>query len=121
ATPLVVGGVPTVVTPDGRIVRVSDGASLAEGLADVWYFNALVDGDRVYFLEARSEQVMRTTGGVRLLAWKIEGVVGDRVQAERLWTATIPAKDAFYCGPVVADGYLQLVTRAADVFTVDAS
>lgn len=122
-TPAVVtvDGVAIVLTPDGRALRATDGAVLREGLADQWYVGPVVAGRNVYYLDARSEALMKRNGGTDLHAWRLDGVSGGSLAATKLWTTKLPGADAFYAAPVVGGSYLYAVTHEARLLTVDVA
>jgi outer membrane protein assembly factor BamB len=123
-TPAVVdlGGVAVVLTPDGRALRASDGAVLRESLADQWYVGPVVSGRTVYYLDARSEALMKRNGGTELHAWRLDGVSGSTLSATKLWTTKLPGTDdAFYAAPAVGGSYVYALTHEARLIVVEAS
>jgi outer membrane protein assembly factor BamB len=121
-TPAVVdvGGTDVLVTPDGRLVRASDGKQLQDGLADIWYVGPTVSGTDVYFVGGKSTGHNAGTGGVDASAWRLSGS-GDAIRATQRWATKIPTKETFYAAPVYDDGILYAVTHRGQFFAVDAT
>ncbi|HEV7404564.1 MAG TPA: PQQ-binding-like beta-propeller repeat protein [Chthoniobacteraceae bacterium] len=104
------GGTAVVVTPLGKVVRVSDGRVLAAGLApdlggSEFGISPTASGDLVYLGD-------RTITALQL------SLDGEAVHAQTVWTAH-PDVNAF-ASPVVWNGLLFFVGKAGDCFVLDA-
>jgi len=104
---ITVGGIPFVVTPKGAVVRVSDGAVLAKGIAEGLGGDQapspVVRGDVVYFAYARSSAVK--------LALK-----DGRILHEKLWEQELPGD--VIASPVVTDGLLYMIPAGSSELRV---
>ncbi|MCB9665999.1 MAG: PQQ-binding-like beta-propeller repeat protein [Alphaproteobacteria bacterium] len=121
ATPAVVDGVPLVLTPSGRAYRAKDGVVLREGMAEMWYVAPVVRDRDVWFLEARADDILRKQHGADLVAWHLDGVQGDRLQATERWRVRVPETETFYAAPVPAGDVLHLVSHEGRLWTVEAA
>lgn len=120
ATPITVAGVPLVLTPSGRAYRARDGVVLREGMADMWYVAPVAHDGMAWFLEARADDVLRQQQGADLVAWSLDGVQGDRLQATERWRTRVPETTTFYAAPALAGEVLHLVSHEGRLWTVDA-
>lgn len=109
-----VGGAAWVLTPDGAVVRASDGAVVTRDLADAWYVGPTVTGDVAVWVEARADAKVRAQGGVDVRAVRL-APAPNGVVATPLWTARVDVRETFYAPPSVVDGRLLLVSRAGDL------
>jgi outer membrane protein assembly factor BamB len=110
-TPVImnVGGLKVVVTPLGKVVRLSDGRLLGKDIApelggSEYGISPVASGDVVYLGD-------RTLSAVQL------SLQGDSVRAKKLWTANLDV--ASYASPVVCNGMLFFVGTAAECFVLD--
>ncbi len=104
-------GMKVVVTPLGRVVRVSDGRLLAKEIAPElggteYGISPVADGDVVYLGD-------RTLSAVQL------SLHGDSLRAQKQWTANLDV--TAYASPVVWKGMLFLVGIAADGLVLDVA
>ncbi len=104
--PARIGDIDVVVTPAGRVIRVSDGEVLFGDLPGVKFSTPLVHGDVVYFIDQK-------VGGAVRLPESLEGT------PEVLWTAQT-AKDRYYASPVLHDGLLYAISRRGEFSAFDA-
>ncbi|MCA9570158.1 MAG: PQQ-binding-like beta-propeller repeat protein, partial [Myxococcales bacterium] len=118
--PAEVDGVPLVVSPSGTIYRARDGAVVAKGLADQWYVGPIVRDRWVWFLEARSDVIMKAEGGANLVAWTLDGLAGGTLATTKRWTTRIPERETFYAAPVVAGDHLHAASHDGRVWTLEA-
>ncbi len=101
------GDVEVVVTPDGQIVRVSDGKALATGLSTLDYCAPVFEQGIVYFIQ---------NGGKAI---KLPPLNGDKYQPEVLWTTT-PVSERYYASPVIHDGLIYAVMQHGEFSVIDA-
>jgi outer membrane protein assembly factor BamB len=114
-----VAGTTAAFTPDGRMLRVSDGAVLAEGLGDIYYVSPYAVGDRVFYVGGKASDHTSRVGSVEARAWRI---VEDRgtLRTERLWATPVELKEVFYSAPVLFDGHLYSVDKSGVLRVFDA-
>lgn len=112
-----VGGQDLLVTPAGQLVRASDGVVLREDMALMWYLTPTVFGDRVYFLEARSDGLASQQGGTTLVAWQVHDAGG---RASELWRVKLPVTRAVYTAPVATADAVYLVDWEGEALKIDA-
>lgn len=119
-----VGGTGVLITPDGRLVRASDGRVLQTGLGNIWYIGPVVDGQDVYFVGSTSDgHTTKHSGRTVASALRLEGS-GGSVTASQRWTVDLPTTQTFYAQPVLANGVLYAVTHrgeARGLSTADGS
>lgn len=111
-TPVIMnlGGTAVVVTPVGKIVRVSDGRVLARDVApdlggSEFGISPVASGDTVYLGD-------RTITALKL------SLDGEAVRAQTVWTAHPDASG--FASPVVWDGMFFFVGKAAECLVLDA-
>ena len=102
-----IGGKEVVVTPQGDIVRVSDGRILASKIAQMAYVTPLVHGDTVYFIDKQS------------VAVKLPDVMADEIKTKDLWFADLEGE--FFASPVCHDGLIHTVSNEANYFVIEAA
>ncbi|MCB9681285.1 MAG: PQQ-binding-like beta-propeller repeat protein [Alphaproteobacteria bacterium] len=93
-----VGGLAVVLTPDGRIVRLSDGRQLAENLARIYYIAPVVDGDLAMWIGGRG--VKGDAGSNRATAWRLARQ-GDTVTTTKVYDVPLPVLERVYTVPLV--------------------
>jgi len=101
-----VGNTEVIVTPNGEIVRATDGKPLVTGLTALDYNSPLVQDGVAYFIQHGGTAVKLSPAG-------------DGVKAETLWT-TLPKKDRYYGTPLLHDGLLYAITQKAQFSVIDA-
>ncbi|MBE3070060.1 MAG: PQQ-like beta-propeller repeat protein [Planctomycetes bacterium] len=101
------GDVDVAVTPKGDIVRLADGKVLAADLGNCMYPSPVVQGRTVYFI------------GSAMTAVELPDKAADEVAARELWYAELEGD--FYASPVVHDGRVYTVDRAANFYVIDAA
>lgn len=113
-----VGGVTVVLTPSGRMVRLSDGKVLQEGLANLWYSGPTVQGSRVWFVGTTTDM---SAGGwpTHAVCWDL-AAAGDGVVATKRWAVQLPVKERFYASPLVWGKRLISVAIDGSVVELDA-
>jgi outer membrane protein assembly factor BamB len=97
-----IGGTKAVVTPNGDVLRASDGEVLASELSSVKFSTPVLDEGIVYFIEAGGRAV------------EIPSTTKDGFRTK--WT-TNPRSDRYYSSPVIQDGLIYTMTRN-NVFSV---
>ena len=95
-----VGDQAAVVTPDGLLVDVADGAVLQRGLGDIWYTGPVVDGADVLFLGARADAHARGSNGLDASAWRVSVGPDGKLRAEQRWSRSLPFSQRVYAAPV---------------------
>ena len=108
-----------VVTPDGRLIDVSDGRQVASGLGDVVHTSPLAVGDRVYFVGGRDEE-MRRRGGVPATAVQLS-LQGNLVEVTALWDVVLPMTARIYASPTWFAGRVWIVTAEGELMGLSAS
>ncbi len=102
-----VGGVDVVITPKGQVVRVADGKVLATDLGNCMYTSPVVQESVAYFID----------GGMS--AVRLPGQAADRIECEELWSGELAGE--FFSSPLVHDGRMYTVDKAANYYVVDAA
>jgi hypothetical protein len=95
-----VGDQAAVITPDGLLVDVADGAVLQRGLGDIWYTGPVVDGADVLFLGARADAHARGSNGLDASAWRVSVGPDGKLRAEQRWSRSLPFSQRVYAAPV---------------------
>ena len=104
--PTGIGEVDVVITPKGHVVRLADGKVLAADLGNCMYTSPVVQGRVAYFI------------GSSITAVALPDKADDQIKAKELWYAELEGN--FYASPVVHDGRIYTVDRAANYFVIDA-
>lgn len=107
-----VGGVPLVFTPEGRMLRASDGQQLAQDLGDVYYVGPYAVGDRVYYIGGPASDATSRLGRIPQHAWSLSADGAGGVVATRLWSMALTLKEVFYAGPVAHGDALYSVDKS---------
>ncbi len=102
-----IGGVDLIVTPNGRVVRGSDGAVLASGLGEMKYASPIVHDGVAFFIDETSR------------AFRISLTAADRVEARKLWEGDLTGE--FFASPVLCDGALHAAANAGLYQVLDAA
>jgi len=112
-----VGSTRVVVTPQGDVVRVSDGEKLAEGLFELPYGNPVIYDGVVYAVDEAGDKAVR-----------LVPAEGGKIRTETVWE-NVPERmrsgNRYYASPLVHDGLLYVINevgvlRAIDVGTGQA-
>jgi len=103
-----VGETTVAVTPKGQVVRVADGAILAEGVGYLEYASPIVADGVAYHLE----------GGAR--ATRLAPAPDGTVKKEGVWKATLK-RDRYYASAALVDGLLYVVNRRNTFYVIDAA
>ncbi len=101
-----IDGVDVMVTPGGKIVRISDGSVLFQGMPKQDYNSPLVHEGIIYFIEQDAA------------AYKLPTSL-DQKEVEKLWEANLP-KDRYYASPVIVNGVIYNCTRGEVLSLIDA-
>jgi len=104
--PARIGEVDVAVTPKGHVVRLADGKVLAADLGNCMYPSPVVQGRTVYFI------------GSAMTAVELPDKAADQVTVKERWYAELEGD--FYASPVVHDGRIYTVDRAANFYVIDA-
>jgi outer membrane protein assembly factor BamB len=102
-----IGDVDLLVTPKGNVVRVADGKTLASDLGTCTYTSPVVDGRNIYFLD-----------GV-MSAVQLPQSVEEPFECKELWAGDLEGE--FFASPVVKDGRIHLVDKAAKYYLIDSA
>ena len=105
--PARIGDVDVVVTPQGHIVRVADGKTLATGLGNCGYTSPIVLRGVVYFIDREISAV------------QLPEKAGDKIDCRELWADELSGE--FFASPLVYGGRVYTVDRAADCYVIDAA
>lgn len=99
-----IGDVDLVVTPKGDVVRVADGMTLASDLGTCTYTSPVVQGRNVYFLD-----------GV-MSAVQLPETIEEPFECKELWAGDLEGE--FFASPLVKDGRIHLVDKAARYYVI---
>ncbi len=99
-----IGDVDLVITPKGHVVRVSDGKTLASDLGTCTYTSPVVQGRNVYFLDGMMSAV------------QLPETVAEPFESKELWTGDLEGE--FFASPLVKDGRIHLVDKAAKYYVI---
>lgn len=100
-----IGDVDFVVTPKGHVVRVADGKTLASDLGTCTYTSPVVQGRNVYFLDGM------------LSAVQLPETVEEPFECRELWAGDLEGE--FFASPLIKDGRIHLVDKAAKHYVID--
>lgn len=108
ATPAVtrIGGTDVAIAGSGQLVRVKDGAILAENLGCTQYVTPIVSGGVVYVMDSEAT------------AYKLPEKAEPKSKAEKVWSVQLEGE--FFASPVLHEGLLHTVSNSGDYFVVDA-
>ncbi len=102
-----IGDVDLVVTPKGNVVRVADGKTLASDLGNCMYTSPVVDGRNVYFLDGLMSAV------------RLPETVEEPFEFKELWAGDLEGE--FFASPLVNEGRIHLVDKAAMYYVIDSA
>ena len=105
--PARIGDVDVVVTPKGHVVRLADGKILAADLGTCGYTSPIVLRGVVYFIDSE------------ISAAQLPEKAGDKAECRELWFEELSGE--FFASPLVYDGRIYTVDRAANYFVIDAA
>lgn len=113
-----VGGLPVVITPDGRVVHGKTGDTLAVGLGDTWYVGPLLKDDIVYFIGGfgNGQQPGNTTARAVKLSRDGEGI-----GAQTLWNIELPSSERLYASPLIKDQTAYIFNEDKVLMVLDLS
>ena len=103
-----IADVDVVITASGDVFRADDGVLLAREVSSLEYATAVVDGNKVYFVE---------NGGKAI---KLPDEAAAGMTPEVLWETT-PKKDRYYASVILRDGLIYAVTRNSHYSVIDAA
>ena len=105
--PARIGDVDVVVTPQGHIVRVADGKTLATGLGNCGYTSPIVLRGVVYFIDREISAV------------QLPEKAADKIECRELWSGELSGE--FFASPLVYGGRVYTVDRDANCYVIDAA
>ncbi|MGB0590538.1 MAG: PQQ-binding-like beta-propeller repeat protein [Myxococcota bacterium] len=112
-----IDGVALVVTPMGEVVRVADGALLADNLgASVYFVSPLTQGRRVYFVGATTDPDLQERTAV---AYELSGPLSG-LRANEVWRRGLP-REKTYATPLLHDGLIYALGIRGSLVVLDAS
>lgn len=101
-----IGDTDIVVTPRGKIVRVSDGKILAENLGDMIYITPIIQNGILYMI------------GETCAAYQLpDKVTNDKVEVKEIWKDSL--NDEVYASPVIHDGLIYALPNSGKLLTFD--
>ncbi len=108
-TPVVVrlGEVNVAITPKGQVVRVADGRMLAADLGNCMYPSPVVQDRVAFFLDGA------------MTAVQLPAQAADPIEARELWSGDLTGE--FFASPLVYDGRVYTVDKAATYYVIEAS
>jgi outer membrane protein assembly factor BamB len=101
-----IGDVDFVVTAKGDVVRVADGETLASDLGNCMYTSPIVQGRDVYFLDGF------------MTAVRLPQTLAEPFECKELWAGDLEGE--FFASPLIKDGRIHLVDKAANYYVIDA-
>jgi outer membrane protein assembly factor BamB len=102
-----IGDVDLVVTPKGDVVRVTDGKRLASDLGTCTYTSPVVEGRNVYFLDGM------------MTAVQLPETIEEQFECKELWAGDLEGE--FFASPLVKNGRIHLVDKAAKYYVLDGA
>lgn len=102
-----IGDVDLVVTPKGDVVRVADGKMLASELGTCTYTSPVVQGRKVYFLDGM------------MTAVELPMAAAEPFECKELWAGDLEGE--FFASPLIKDGRIHLVDKAAKYYVLDGA
>jgi hypothetical protein len=110
-----IGHQSVLLTPEGRVLRVSDGVTLAEGIGDLVYASPMVNEDVVYFVgDHYASPLPGYASAVRL-----PSTITAPLQTTRLWERSLGIED-LYGSPLFLNGHVLTVDRKEIMTVLDA-
>jgi len=108
-TPVVtkIGDDDVLITPNGDIVRASDGKLLAKKLSKLDYCAPIVHDGVAYFIQKGGKAI------------KLPDEVTDDMKFEALWTAAKIQGDRYYASPVCRDGLIYAINQRGHLSVID--
>lgn len=106
--PFRIAGQEFVALPSGRVVRVADGAVVAEDLGELEFASPLVQDGVLYLIDVTAK------------AFRIPERVPEPFELEPLWVAQVKGS-RYYTSPLAVEGLLYTVTRNQFLNVVDAA
>jgi len=105
-----IGDTTIMVTPNGNIVRASDGKVLTSGLFNLPYGSPIIQDGIIYAVDQ----------GLGAVAIQLpDAIAGDKVEVTELWKSS-PPDDRYYSSPVVVDDVLYVMNRTRHLSALDA-
>jgi len=105
-----IGDTTILLTPNGEIVRASDGKVLTSGLFRLPYGSPIIQDGIIYAVDQ----------GLGAVAFQLpDQIEGDQVEVTELWKSS-PPDDRYYSSPVVVDDVLYVMNRTRHLSAIDA-
>jgi outer membrane protein assembly factor BamB len=108
-----------LVTPEGLVIRLSDGKTLAEHLDQKFYDAPVVDGGTVFFAGAAEVADLLKHGHAQAHAIRLVPSA-DGVAAQTLWTGDL-ARDDYFGSPLVEGGFLYALSQGGSLSVLNAA
>jgi hypothetical protein len=102
-----IGNQAVAITPNGDVVRVSDGAIIAKDVGRASCTSPVVQGTTVVFVDAYTTAV------------RLPDEMGDSVDVKELWLAELSGE--FYASPVWHDGLVYAVSCLPSYYVLDTA
>ncbi|MDY7010370.1 MAG: PQQ-binding-like beta-propeller repeat protein, partial [Planctomycetota bacterium] len=102
-----IGNVDVVITPHGGIVRIADGAILADNLSKLYSGSPITESKIAYFIE---------TGAVAI---KLPPKTSEKITPKIIWRITLK-NDIYYASPVLHNGLIYAITQHNFFSVIDA-
>jgi len=108
-TPIVakLGDMPVIITPNGTVVRVTDGKILARGIGEATHTSPIVQDGVVFFVDAHCSAVKLTL--------KPDG----KLETRELWQVDLEGE--FFASPVWHEGFLYCINNSGALQVLDAA
>ncbi|MBI3828361.1 MAG: PQQ-binding-like beta-propeller repeat protein [Planctomycetes bacterium] len=101
-----IGDVSVIATPNGYLVRASDGKVLATDIASSGYTSPVIKDGLIYFI------------GTNFTISKLpEKIAGDKADVKEVWSDALEGE--VYTSPVIHDGLVYTCTSAGKYFVLD--
>jgi hypothetical protein len=112
-----VAGEDYVVTPGGRILRVSDGSLVAENLAKVFYTAPLVLENRVYWVGENPDSEL----GKEAICVELLPGPGGRIQTRELFRTALPIHQRLFSTPVFAGSQILITSESGAILMMSST
>jgi outer membrane protein assembly factor BamB len=108
-----IAGAPVAFTPNGQIVRLSDGQILQDRLFRfTWGASPMAIGDTVYFFQIAPDAILAGQ------AFRLPDQAGDTLKLEGQWKGR---NERYYGSPVFNDGLLYAADNLDELIVADAA
>ena len=114
------GSTALVATPDGHLVRVTDGQVVASGLGDLWYASPVARGDLVAWFGGHND--VQVSLGHRQSV-RVHRVTADAnaVRTQEVMATEIDHKTSIYATPSFVDGRLVVIDSVGQLLQADGT